>query len=76
MNDESEQHFNSTEQAYSAGVNKGKELQKQADEEERGAKEQSNEALTYEALKEMTAEELTERKDEVDAVLEAQGRQR
>ncbi len=76
MNDESEQHFNTTEQAYAAGVNKGKELQKQADAEEREAKEQSNAALTHEALKEMTAEEHTERKDEVNAFLEEQGKQR
>lgn len=71
MSDEATQHYNTTEQAYNAGLRKGKELQKQAAEEER-EHEGGESKLTMEDVRAMSPEEHIERKVEVDAFLEEQ----
>ena len=72
--DESTKHYNTTQQAYSAGLNKGKELQRQADAEAKG--DDHGKEMSYDRLKEMSYDELIEQKQEVDAWLEKQGRER
>lgn len=74
MSDEATQHYNTTEQAYNAGLRKGKELQKQETEEE-GQHEDNpsgGSKLTMEEIQGMSQEEHIARKDEVDAFLEEQ----
>lgn len=81
MGDDSEhttdEQFQTMGQAFSAGVRRGKEVQQQADAEDREAKEKKDdERLTFEKVQAMSQEEHMARKDEVDRFLEEQGRRR
>ncbi len=74
--DEAKQYYPSTEAAFAAGQRRGKELQKQAAEEE-GQHEEGGSGeskLTMEEIQGMSQEEHIARKDEVDAFLEGQGK--
>lgn len=67
--DAATQHY-STEQAFNAGVNRGKELQQQADAEESQQQEADTSAdLTMEKVQAMSQEEHIARKPEIDAWL-------
>lgn len=73
--DDATRHYNTTEQAYNAGLRKGKELQKQETEEEgqRQEDDAAQEGLTFEQIQNMDRQELIDRKPEVDKALEAMG---